>query len=126
MYYQLSKLCAKMALVSRENAKTRQNHCSFEVAVIGGKQFSKKIFFIIAELHQISIFDNRKQIFLSFKNQEILQFKVTKKIFLESDGLTMGTPAGYSFPYDFFGKNILRKKTSAIGCTKIRTITPSS
>ena len=33
-----------MSLVFREKAKNRQNHCSFEVAVIGGKKFSKKIF----------------------------------------------------------------------------------
>ena len=45
-----------MSLVFRENAKNRQNHCSFKVAVIGGNH----------------IFDNRKKIFLSFKNQEIL------------------------------------------------------
>ena len=52
-----------MSLVFRENAKNRQNHCSFEVAVIGGKQFSKKKI-IIAELPQISIFDNRKKIII--------------------------------------------------------------
>ena len=33
------KLLAIMSLVFRENAKNRKNHRSFEVAVIGGKQF---------------------------------------------------------------------------------------
>ena len=49
-----------MSLVFRENAKNSQNHRSFEVAVIGGKQFSKRDIFIIAVLHQISFFDNRQ------------------------------------------------------------------
>ena len=50
-----------MSLVFRNNAKTRPNHCSFEIAVIMSKQFSKKDIFILAELYQISIFDNRKK-----------------------------------------------------------------
>ena len=66
-----------MFLVLREKAENRQNHCSFEVAVIGGTNSQKDIF-ILAELHQISFIDNRKKNILSFKNQEILQFKVTK------------------------------------------------
>ena len=60
-----------MSLVFRENAKNQQNHSSFEVAVIEGNQFSKKYHCGAPSDH---LFDNRKNSFLSFKNQEILQF----------------------------------------------------
>ena len=69
-----------MSLIIREKAKNRQNHCSYEVAAIGGEQLSKKDIFILAKLSQISIFGNRK-LFLSIKNQDLLQFKVTKVFF---------------------------------------------
>ena len=52
--------------VELEKAKNRQNHCSFEVAVIWGNQFSKKNvyhneassgdFFLTTEKNFISIF----------------------------------------------------------------------
>ena len=96
-----------MSLVFRANATNRQNYRSFEVAVIGGKQFSKKIFFIIAELPQI-FFDNTKYIAI----------QRDKKIFFESDGLTCGTTQGAAFHMIFPGKILYLKKTSAIGSTK--------
>ena len=45
MYNQISKIAQKIISTFRENVKNRQNHRSFEVAVIGGKQFSKIYFY---------------------------------------------------------------------------------
>ena len=50
--------------------------------------------------------------------QEILLFKVKKKLFLKYDGLIFGTPLGTVFHTIFSGKDILHKKTSAIKYTK--------
>ena len=73
-----------MTLVFRENAKTRQNNRSFEVAVMGGNN-SQKIYFYLSGT---------------------------------SSDFYSGDPPGYSFSYDFSGKDIKRKKISAIGNTK--------
>ena len=77
-YSVLCKMFTKMSLVFREIAKNHQDHRLFEVAVIGGKHFSKKDISIIGELHHMFILITVKFLSLSLKNQEILQFKVKK------------------------------------------------
>ena len=67
----------------------------------------------MAQVLQIPFFITEKNSLLSFKNQEILLFKV-KKIFF----LNLTVPQGTVFLTIFSGKDILRKKTSAIECTK--------
>ena len=79
----------------------------------------------MAELHQIFIFDNRKKLFLSFKNQEIFQFKVII-VFFESDGLTLGTLQDTAFPEIFFPEIFCVKRRHLSETAKTVTITSSS
>ena len=115
MYYQLSNCSKNVCSFSRKSEKPSKS-LSFEEAVIGGNQFSKKIFLSQRSFIKSLFSITAKIIFLSFKNQEILQFKVTKRIFSNLT-VSLWGPLGYSF-YCFFEKNISRKKTSAIGNTK--------
>ena len=70
------------------------------------------------EILQELVFNN-KMINHAFVNV----FQSERIMFFKSDGLTLGTPPGYSLSSDFFPEVILRGKTSAIrgGC---RLLTP--
>ena len=71
------------------------------------------------ELLQISIFQNRKNFTLIIQKSGDIAFQSEENIFFKSDRLTLGTPPqGTVFHTIFSGKDILRKKTSAIGCIK--------
>ena len=77
----------------------------------------KKDIFNLAELPQFFFWITEK-IFLSFKNKEILLFKVTKGFFRISRRSHLGDPQGTALETIFYGKDILRKNTSAIGNIK--------
>ena len=80
----------------------------------------------MAEVLQVPSFHNRKKLLLSFKNQEILLFKVN--FFFKSDGPTLGTPPqGTVFHTIFFsGKILFVKRPQLSETAKIRAITPGS
>ena len=58
--------------------------------------------FIMGELLQIPFFQNRKNFTLIIQKSGDIAIQSEENIFFKSDGLTLGTPLGYSFPYDFF------------------------
>ena len=80
----------------------------------------------MTDVLQIAFFENKKNFTSMFLKSGDIAIQSEKNIFFQIWRSHFRDPPGGSFSYDFSGKDILRKKTSAIECTKIRTITPSS
>ena len=80
----------------------------------------------MAEILQISIFENKKKSPQFFKNQEILLFKVKKIFFSNLTVPLWGPPEGIVFRTIFSAKNILRKKTLAIRNSKNQSLNPGT
>ena len=67
---------------------------------------------------QITIFYDRKNCTSIISKSGDIAIQSEENIFFKSDGPNLGTPQGTVFHTIFSRKDILRKKTSAIGCTK--------
>ena len=77
-----------------ENAKTRQNHRSFEVAIVEGKQFSKNIYFYYNGTSNFL-----RSLFLIIEKNSFIQEScdIAIQSEFESNGLTLGDPQGTAF-----------------------------
>ena len=89
---------------------------------MGGKQMID--IFIKAEILQIYIFKNKKKSPQSFKNQEILLFKVKKIFFSNLTVPLWGPPEGTVFHTIFPGNIFCVKRPQLSETAKIRVITP--
>ena len=88
------------------------------IVIWGGRNWgnqSSKIIFLSKRSFIRSLFlITEKNLFLSFKNQEILQLNLKQIFFFRIWWPHYGDPPGYSFSWNFSPKDILCEKTSAI------------